>query len=892
MSFFGSAFSCLGKGKVHPNRKFTVESAIDTEELQNQLMQKVKIDPEDMKVAYELNRGGIVVKTSEGLIQFGMPPETIKDSMRLGQQPPTTYVIYGEMFDRIKGINVAEFEFPAYFNFFVKKTQVKLLTTKELKSRIQKVFEETLLGPKETDYRIKDDFPAGTSPDNFPRFKEEGEGLDSFRKSIKIETLLSFETFTAQGKDEAILEFGGMGESKTKNVTISVRLSVDGKAPEETGENGKREVIELGGGIDYSSKYFELVDKAYPGRVIRIPLKVKLRNDEYDIEMKPFDVPEFGVTMLGASHGFDKVGRTTGFVLWMNRKGIMVDPPPDSNRMLEKLGIPPSAIDCLILTHCHADHDAGTFQKICASQRVMLYTTKTIQDSFLRKYAAITNFASTFLGKLFTFHEVEIGQPIYIHENTFGYEENFGSAIGSIQFFYSLHVIPCIGFTASYNGKSILYSADTHTNPELIQRMFQDGAIGEGRKTTLKNFPKLMRKQTVVLHEMGVPPIHTPKEILMDLPSDLKAKLFVVHASRQAVGDDGLRPLCECDTIRIRGTRKKRGSQQQEVVSVLRTVPWIGKAISNYLLSGVNFILGQFANLVTRSVWQKDTFIARKGDPINSVYFILAGVASKQRGHTFDANREMQNLVCSDVFGETALISEFDVLIESNQKVDDIDTLIENVKVTKRDKTEPDKWDFDVVAKSKVFTFEISIDTFVKILTNSKYIMESNEDAYLLTKNAILYSLHTYNRRFSDPAWKVLCKNKALHQIIEQQDCVHEFLNMMRHVKKEKGDKLFEERTNQEQVYIIEKGTVECSLDCGVSTFRGSMKQYSIPPTLSECAFIGDINSILKNDNSDLDCTVISKELTAYMIRKSDWMFLIEKYPGMTFQFLDKFHIM
>ena len=32
--------------------------------------------------------------------------------------------------------------------------------------------------------------------------------------------------------------------------------------------------------------------------------------------------PDFGVTVLGSSHGFDAGGRTTGFIVWMNGFGI------------------------------------------------------------------------------------------------------------------------------------------------------------------------------------------------------------------------------------------------------------------------------------------------------------------------------------------------------------------------------------------------------------------------------------------------------------------------------------------------------------------------------------------------------------------------------------------
>ena len=87
--------------------------------------------------------------------------------------------------------------------------------------------------------------------------------------------------------------------------------------------------------------------------------------------VKPFEIPEFGVTLLGVSHGFDKDGSTTGFVLWMNRRGVMVDPPPHASNFLERLCIPPSSIVGVILTHCHADHDAGTFQKLLPVFSVM-----------------------------------------------------------------------------------------------------------------------------------------------------------------------------------------------------------------------------------------------------------------------------------------------------------------------------------------------------------------------------------------------------------------------------------------------------------------------------------------------------------------------------------------
>ncbi len=96
-----------------------------------------------------LKRGGVVVKTKLGWIQFGIPPETVKDSLNLGIDVPTFYVVPSVRFDKKTGINVAEFEFPAYFNYFVKKKKINLICSKEAFEAIRIIFQETLLGPKE-----------------------------------------------------------------------------------------------------------------------------------------------------------------------------------------------------------------------------------------------------------------------------------------------------------------------------------------------------------------------------------------------------------------------------------------------------------------------------------------------------------------------------------------------------------------------------------------------------------------------------------------------------------------------------------------------------------------------------------------------------------------------
>jgi len=71
--------------------------------------------------------------------------------------------------------------------------------------------------------------------------------------------------------------------------------------------------------------------------------------------------PAFGITILGCSHGFDPSGSTSGYIIWSNGRGIMIDPPAYSTQLLKKMGIPSFLIGWIIISHTHADHDSGAF---------------------------------------------------------------------------------------------------------------------------------------------------------------------------------------------------------------------------------------------------------------------------------------------------------------------------------------------------------------------------------------------------------------------------------------------------------------------------------------------------------------------------------------------------
>jgi len=180
-----------------------------------------------------------------------------------------------------------------------------------------------------------------------------------------------------------------------------------------------------------------------------------------------FHAPSFGVTVLGNSHGFDPKGSVSGYVLWVNGRGIMIDPPPYSSATLEREGIRPRTIVGIILTHCHADHDAGAFQKVLTGSPVIVITTPTIYKSFIRKYAALSELSPAILQHCHRHKPAIIGKPLRFQGATF-------------HFIYTLHSIPCVGFRVEWRGRSIVFTGDHFNDPVAIGKLVEKVSTRDG----------------------------------------------------------------------------------------------------------------------------------------------------------------------------------------------------------------------------------------------------------------------------------------------------------------------------------------------------------------------------------------------------------------------------
>ncbi|MBN2545073.1 MAG: cAMP/cGMP-dependent 3',5'-cyclic-AMP/GMP phosphodiesterase [Spirochaetes bacterium] len=574
----------------------------------------------------KLNRGGYVVLTSAGPVQFGSPPETIKDTMKMSFGVPQIFVLPNNFFNWIKGISVAEVEFPIYYNYFIKKRKTYIICEREQAYRFKNVLHEAIFGPK--NIRLDREFDQLKENVFKPDIKNE---IEYFRNNMKLSDLVGFFIFNNN-------------MVKLKNVTVR---------------------IEPDNNFTLSENEYLLAN--IPGDIQYIP--------KYDIGQRlkePYIPPLFGITCLGPSHGFDPEQNTSGFIIWLNHKGIMVDPPVNSTEWLKDSNVSPKLVDSIILTHCHADHDAGTFQKILEEGVINVYTTKTVMHSFLRKYSAFANTSMKYLLKLFSFKPVKIGEPEFIHTAKFG-------------FFYTLHSIPTIGFKMEYQDKSFSYSSDHNNDPALHKKLLDTGVINEARFNELISFPW---ESDVIYHESGIPPLHTPIKVLDSKSNEIKRKTVVYHISKKDFESN----IAQDSAL----TLAKFGIEHTLNIDVM--APDYHKVYQ--ALGVLNFIdifddmpltkAQEFISIIKEEYYKKGDLIIKMGTAGDKFYVIASGNVSVET----ESDLEKRKIYgACDYFGEQALvtgnkraadvIAETDVMLYTIEK----DKFLNFIKGTEFEKT-------------------------------------------------------------------------------------------------------------------------------------------------------------------------------------------------------------
>jgi CRP-like cAMP-binding protein/phosphoribosyl 1,2-cyclic phosphodiesterase len=634
-----------------------------------------------------LPRGGFLVETDRGYIQFGSPPETIKDTMLMPGGVPQIFGITAEMFNWIKGISVAEIEFPVYYNYFLKQRKTTVICREEQLPHLKKMLQEAVFGPEELDVSI--DFDTATEGRVIPDLKRE---MAYFQGSNSFDKLIEFGIFFN-------------GSYCIGDITI------------EIDENDNFSVIQRGEKL-----------AGVPGRVEYKPT--------YQIGQRlkdPYKPPLFGVTCLGPSHGFDPGENTSGFIIWLNHQGIMVDPPVNSTEWLEDSNVSPKLIKSIILTHCHADHDAGTFQKILEEGKISIYTTETVMMSFLRKYSALSDVPISYLMKLFDFIPVRIGRPVFIHGAKFN-------------MFYTLHSIPTMGFRMEFQDQSFVYSSDHNNDPGLHRKLLEDGIISRPRYEELSRFPW---DSSVIYHEAGIPPLHTPVSYLNSLPKKIQKRTVVYHIARH---DFPKKTALTLATFGIENTlyfdaKPPRFEKAYQILNVLRNLDFLREITVDRAM--------EFLDIVQEVRYEKGERIIEQGTSGDRFYIIQSGNVSVDSGQVEKKK----------VYGTYEYFGEIAVLTGQNRAA-------------------------DVYAETDVVLYTIGRDEFLNFISNTEF--EKTLERLAKTRTS--------------ETWNLLSSSKFFQHCTASQKTWLE--SILTPEERAGTGVLIEEGRTAEAVYLLREGSV------------------------------------------------------------------------------------
>lgn len=193
----------------------------------------------------------------------------------------------------------------------------------------------------------------------------------------------------------------------------------------------------------------------------------------------------------------------------------------------------------------------------------------------------------------------------------------------------------------------MIYSADTHNHEPGIRKLLERGLMTKERYDKLCNFP--WDKHDLILHEAGVPPIHTPFETLMALPQHIKDRLRVVHTNPGKFPEEakaaGLR-MCEVDLDNpiIINDKPQPNATALEVLDLVGSFEWFA-----------DFPIHRAVEMVqaARSFKYKEGEVIIEEGSVGDdrFYFISMGIVNVSIG-----KKHIREMYVGDHFGERSMV--------------------------------------------------------------------------------------------------------------------------------------------------------------------------------------------------------------------------------------------
>jgi CRP-like cAMP-binding protein/ribonuclease BN (tRNA processing enzyme) len=329
---------------------------------------------------------------------------------------------------------------------------------------------------------------------------------------------------------------------------------------------------------------------------------------------RPLLRQELTLQFIGGSDGFDPSGITTCFLAYLSNtphaRATLFDTAAFLGIRLGNLGISPSQISEVVLTHLHEDHLAGLPELVLtSSSRVRLITASMIYKSLLRVLSALLAVSEADVADLFDHYPLDPGVPLELEGRRF-------------EAMYTVHSIPTIAVRV----QSLCYSGDIRYDEEWFAELESKGVISPERHRELLRFAE---GTSVLVQDVGGGAIHstlTPR-LLRALTAKCQ-RVVLAHTSNHML------PAEVSDLL-----ERVEFARSGLVVAVGDTVSWTHEDEVLETLSASPLFARlpmaervQLAGQVTLRSWDGGETIVQENDLADLAYIVHSGLVDIVRG--------------------------------------------------------------------------------------------------------------------------------------------------------------------------------------------------------------------------------------------------------------------
>ncbi|KRX03433.1 Cyclic nucleotide-binding protein [Pseudocohnilembus persalinus] len=426
------------------------------------------------KIQISLECGATLYKTPIGWIQFGIPPGALVELNQKGIKVPQYYIIPINRFHKRYALSIADFQNVALYNFIEKQQKTYLICSPYYAEHLQQVFYSLYPTINQSDLNPVLEFYSSIDKNPIPQFNKEAlyiKGLvEQYNPKFQFQEMIDFVILDKSDKKKMEVKLND--EVLIRARSQEYNILVDGQEVGTTNEKYDfTYVSELNWDEELKLKYnvdelLKIGQSRKQSNKNLIQEKILQDKDEY--------VCEFGVTFLPKLDTQQYGDSSLGFIIWIKGRGVIVDPPPFTLQILNKMHISTVLIEWIIITQGNSTNDQGAFQLLFENSNLELITSRLIYERFLNKYSYYSQMSKDFLGKILKFRPISIGAPLIIKDCRFKFTFNMGLNLN-------------LAFTATREKQTIYFYGENIMDKQLIQKAFDGKVISQDRKQQLES---------------------------------------------------------------------------------------------------------------------------------------------------------------------------------------------------------------------------------------------------------------------------------------------------------------------------------------------------------------------------------------------------------------------